>query len=1403
MKKSVWVCVLILMIFFISVNFVSSLDDCSDVIGTECYTLDSNKDCNCRDTYNPDAYCSDVSCLCEEDTYQPWLFEWKCNNCNAPESCPGECTSHYETKCYNNHIYWYDSCGVREDIKTNCDTTCANQYSCKEGSPDSCCCALTCTAATEKATCGVDVGPSCGYTVCPAGTKGTKCTTGECIGGSCITLLANGKACTSNSYCSSGYCRTDWDGSGKFCASSSSTCVLDSNGDGDATDAGDSSSIANGYEQCVGSSYKTCGSSGTWSSSTTCAIGTEEQEGGNPNYCQYRTKSCVSGTSGGCSVSPWYDQNDELICSQTDYCLGDGFYSGKECTYGYCNVGYGYISCADASCSSDGDGTYSQKTDSTCSSASCTSQTTTSCNTGYACDEITTRSTGNACTTSGSCTSDNQCAEGYACEGGNCIVPCTDTCSSLGYNCGTRTVCGVSTNCGDCPTGEYCNTVRNECVECVNDDECPSGEVCDMDDSSPTFLTCGECASDIDCLWGVGEICQNQNCICPDDCVAYDDCETHTFCGVNKDCGGCPPDYACSSGTCKLDDGKICYSDDECASGACHSDWDGTPDYCVSGNSYCAYIGTSIVDTYRKCVEDDWRGCNSGGWTSLFTCNLKNEQNGGDPNYCQIQTQECISGIGEGCSFLDWVNQNQWGICSQTDYCSADGDAFYSGMSCYNGECNSGYGYISCADAGCFNDGDDTYTAKGDSVCSLTNPPCTTPTETDCGYYTCSGGACKTSCTTNADCASTYACDGGTCGICDLTSASWSVTNTRSGTVVTLTAGGSHCTGKSITFEIYKGDTLIKTLADKTYPSTTWTTTGWGTYYFKAKFAAEVATSGNLAVTACDDGTINGGEVCDDGATDNGLVCSPPYDGSCTYCKDDCSATVSVQGGYCDDGIVNGNEVCDNGATDNGVACTPAYGDECTYCSETCTSITLTGPYCGDDVINGAEACDGTTLGSCSQCDMETTIDAEKCVCAEYCGDDSVQSPNDNNVDEECDDGDTTSGDGCSGSCSWESEASWVDSSGSKIDVKAVIIDTTTINMLLRFSGLGEGSEVTFDVYEWDLITPDLVTTITTTVDSSYGGAAEESWLVTQIDLEKAAGFLEGELDAFYFIVNGEQSNDLDITFIEEDCSLINVCGDYLNEGECKDDAELCGVAKDSVPAEITCGDGYDCSCAWDDTVNPAICKPEYSEWGVCGDGIAPDAGGPCDGDNLGIFNGLDCAGPPQIDEYTGGPVTCTNCMFDPITCEGGIPGGICGDGEVNQGEICDGNPGDVTWDWGGITNCEDLGYDNSGTLKCYLPGEDDECNFDTFSSCTGGIDGETCIITQNIISDCDDDISGPINFLVYEWWTSCDPTKRTESTECPAQVQLPFFGFFGVVATLTVIALIYVSLIFKRKKDK
>jgi fibro-slime domain-containing protein len=134
----------------------------------------------------------------------------------------------------------------------------------------------------------------------------------------------------------------------------------------------------------------------------------------------------------------------------------------------------------------------------------------------------------------------------------------------------------------------------------------------------------------------------------------------------------------------------------------------------------------------------------------------------------------------------------------------------------------------------------------------------------------------------------------------------------------------------------------------------------------------------------CGDGIKTPDEVCDDGIND----------GSYGHCTIDC-----LWGPYCGDGILQVPfEECDDG--DN---LTPYEG-----CAPGCVE----GAFCGDGVVDslfGEECDDGANDGGYGEC-------APGCVLGPRCGDGVLQP-----TEEECDDGNKVSGDGCDLNCNLES----------------------------------------------------------------------------------------------------------------------------------------------------------------------------------------------------------------------------------------------------------------------------------------------------------------------------------------------------------------------------------------------
>jgi hypothetical protein len=96
--------------------------------------------------------------------------------------------------------------------------------------------------------------------------------------------------------------------------------------------------------------------------------------------------------------------------------------------------------------------------------------------------------------------------------GGGTPTPCTDTCESLGYECGEWTICNVEKDCGSCGAGEECSW--GQCVEldCNTNWECTEWSSCDPD----TYTQTRECQDLNNCGTEEGKPSEQQSCY-PDD----------------------------------------------------------------------------------------------------------------------------------------------------------------------------------------------------------------------------------------------------------------------------------------------------------------------------------------------------------------------------------------------------------------------------------------------------------------------------------------------------------------------------------------------------------------------------------------------------------------------------------------------------------------------------------------------------------------------------------------------------------------------------------------------------------------------------------------------------------------------------------------------------------------------
>jgi len=98
------------------------------------------------------------------------------------------CASNYQAECYNGDLYWYDSCGNREELKEDCGTRSCTQDICyTPGTTPDCSKDSDCKAGQE----------------CSSGVCKTKTTTTDCT-----SYLV----CGDEETCTNGVCKTVFDG---------------------------------------------------------------------------------------------------------------------------------------------------------------------------------------------------------------------------------------------------------------------------------------------------------------------------------------------------------------------------------------------------------------------------------------------------------------------------------------------------------------------------------------------------------------------------------------------------------------------------------------------------------------------------------------------------------------------------------------------------------------------------------------------------------------------------------------------------------------------------------------------------------------------------------------------------------------------------------------------------------------------------------------------------------------------------------------------------------------------------------------------------------------------------------------------------------------------------------------
>jgi hypothetical protein len=674
---------------------------------------------------------------------------------------------------------------------------CDGAGSCQNYPSGTSCGADVCTAGTETVGGRCDGKGTCvagGLSACSPSSCGSTadCAAGFVCNGTICGKKVNGTICTTATECGSGYCEQGVC-CNTGCEATCQSCNLS------AATAGTCTNVPVGTDplnQCADATAATCGTngscdgagkcqlypSGTVCLAQSCAVSTLTAS----SRCDGAGK-CVAGTTSTCA--PYVcggttclvtcgantDCTSPNVCTAKScgkYPIGSACAANADCNSNFCAQGYCCNTACTASCQScaltNSIGTCTNVPSGQDPLAQCTDGLAPSCgNNGFcngagACQKYaagtpcapatctgSTYAPASVCNGTGACTPPTPASCGaYACDTTNKI--CKITCTVDG-DCTAPNICNAGT-CTLAPLGHTC-TVAGACASGL----CQQGVCCASTCSGTcascalplTLGTCTNIAAGTDplnaCTDATAATCNTDGtCDGSGKCRLY---ASGTVC-VPQSCSGSTftPTRTCDgTGVCKTVSASLC-----------------APFACDTTNNICKTSCTATTD----CASPNT--CN----TTTMSCGLLSQGAACTAdNQCVASAAHCRQGV--CCATTCAANCSSCAIAGSLGTCisvpagqdplnqCADATAATCGT---NGFCDGGGNCQKYASGTqCIAQSCSTSTYHPTSTCNSAGA-CVTPLTSSCTPFICGTNACKTTCSTNADCISAaYMCAGGSC----------------------------------------------------------------------------------------------------------------------------------------------------------------------------------------------------------------------------------------------------------------------------------------------------------------------------------------------------------------------------------------------------------------------------------------------------------------------------------------------------------------------------------------------------------------------------------------------------------------------------------------------------------------